>query len=158
VALDGKPCSACTEDIELEKALKKLENQIEQMHTKRRALRTVMNENYDPFIAKFPPEISSQIFIHYAPPAGCFDENDQSTPLYLGAVCQKWRQVAWGTPQLWSSPLVEFKPYPSQLLAEHLERSANLPLTIVLHPYSTQIDDNILGGYKYFKHALIALA
>jgi hypothetical protein len=28
-------------------------------------------------------------------------------------------------------------------LAEHLERSANLPLTIVLHPYSTQIDDNI---------------
>jgi hypothetical protein len=70
VALDGKPCSACTEDIELEKALKELENQIEQMHTKRRALRTVMNENHDPFIAKFPPEISSQISIHYPPQLG----------------------------------------------------------------------------------------
>jgi Mg2+ and Co2+ transporter CorA len=50
VASDGKPCSACTEDIELEKEIKELEDQIEKMHTKRRALRTVMNENHDQLI------------------------------------------------------------------------------------------------------------
>ena len=141
VALDGNPCSACTEDIELENAMKELEDQIEKIHAKRRALRTVMNENHDPLIAKFPPEISSQIFIHYAPPEGCFDKNNPSTPLYLGAICQKWRQLAWRTPQLWSWLLVRFKPFPSQLLAEHLERSGNLPLTIGLSAYSRAVDD-----------------
>ena len=141
VALDGKPCSACTEDAELEKAIKELENKIENMHTKRRALRTIMNENHDPLIAKFPPEISSQIFIHYAPPVGFFDKNDRSPPFYLGAVCQKWRQLAWRTPQLWTSLFVRFKPYPPQLLAELLERSATLPLAIALSPYSPVIDD-----------------
>jgi hypothetical protein len=76
VASDGKPCSAYTEDIELELAINELEDQIEKMHTKRRALRTVMNENHDHLIAKFPPEIASQIFIHYSPLYG----NDTSTP------------------------------------------------------------------------------
>jgi hypothetical protein len=137
-----QPCSACTEDIELEKEIKELENQIENIHTKRRALRTIMNENHDPFIAKFPPEISSQIFIHYAPPVRVSDKNDQNSPFYLGAVCQKWRQLAWRTPQLWTSLFVRFKPHPSQLLAEHLERSASLPLTIVLSPDFRQIIDD----------------
>jgi hypothetical protein len=140
-ALDGKTCSACIEDIELEKAIKELENQIENIHTKRRALRTIMNENHDPLIAKFPPEISSQIFIHYAPPVGFFDKNDRSPPFSLGAVCQKWRQLAWRTPQLWTSLFVRFKPYPPQFLAELLERSATLPLSIALSPYSQVIDD-----------------
>ena len=142
VALDGKPCSACTEDVELEKAIKELENQIENMHTKRRALRTIMNENHDQLIANFPPEISSQIFIHYAPPVEVSDKNDRDSPLYLGAVCQKWRQVAWRTPHLWTSLFVRFKPHSSQLLAELLERSATLPLTIVLSPDSEQIIDD----------------
>jgi len=161
VALNGKPCSACTEDIELEKAINELENQIEKIHTKRRALRTVMNENHDPLIAKFPPEISSQIFIHYAPPVGLFDKNDRSPPFYLGAVCQKWRQLAWRTPQLWTSLFVRFKPYPPQLLAELLERSATLPLAIALSPYSPIIDDekyleviNILNRHSSRWHVL----
>jgi hypothetical protein len=161
VALDGKPCSACTEDIELERAIKELENQIENIHIKRRALRTIMNENHDPLIAKFPPEISSQIFIHYAPPVGFFDKNDRSPPFYLGAVCQKWRQLAWRTPQLWTSLFIRFKPYPPQLLAELLERSATLPLAIALSPYSQVIEDkeyleviNILNRHSSRWHVL----
>ena len=137
--LDGEPCSACTEDIELEMETKELEGQIEKIHAKRRALRTVMNENHDQLIARFPPEITSQIFIHYAPP----DEIQTSTPLYLGAVCQKWRQLAWGTHQLWSSLFVRFKPDSSQLLAQYLERSANLPLTLSLFSSPQTIDDEI---------------
>ena len=140
VVLDGKSCSACTEDIELEKEIKELEDRIEKIHAKRRALRTVMNDNHDQLASKFPPEIASQIFIHYAPP----DETLTSTPSYLGAVCQKWRQLAWRTPQLWTSLFIRFKPYyPSWLLAEYLERSANLPLTISLFSCSQKIDEEI---------------
>jgi hypothetical protein len=138
--LDGNPCSACTEDIELEKEINELEIRIEKILIKRRALRTAMNENHDHLIHKFPPEIASHIFIQYAPPSALFDQDDRSTPLYLGAVCRKWRQLAWATPQLWSSLLVGFCPHgpyscanPSDLpqrVTEWLERSASLPLTI----------------------------
>jgi hypothetical protein len=137
VGSDGKPCSACAEDIELELAIKELEDQIEKMHTKRRALRTIMNENHDQLIAKFPPEIASQIFIHYTP----HNENNTSNPLYLGAVCHKWRQLAWRTPQLWTALFV--RVYSPQLLAEYLERSASLPLSISLFPSQKTIDDEI---------------
>jgi len=162
VALDGtEPCSACSEDIELQKAIQELENQIEKIHVKRRALRTVMNENHDPLIAKFPPEISSQIFVYYSPPKWGFDNNDGSSPLHLGAVCQKWRQLAWGTPQLWTSLFVAFKPHPTQLLAEFLERSATLPLAIKLFSDSEGTDDkmyleaiNILNRHSSRWHVL----
>jgi hypothetical protein len=72
VVWDGEPCSACAEDIELELAIKELEDQIEKMYIKRRALRTIMNENHDQLISKFPPEIASEIFIYYAPPYHSF--------------------------------------------------------------------------------------
>jgi hypothetical protein len=64
------------------------------LQSRRRALRTVMNENHDHLIHKFPPEIASHIFIQYAPPSMYRDREDRSTPLLLGAVCRKWRQLA----------------------------------------------------------------
>jgi hypothetical protein len=131
--LDGKPCAACTEDVELEKEMGELERSIEKLQTRRRALRTVMNENHDCLIHKFPPEIASHIFIQYAPPSVSREKKERTTPLHLGAVCQKWRQLAWATPQLWSSLVVEFTvpgEHLLQLIAEWLERSATLPLTI----------------------------
>jgi hypothetical protein len=142
VIFHGKACAACTEDIELENEMNELEIKIEKILVKRRALRTVMNENHDPFIYSFPPEIASHIFIQYAPPSALFEKDNRGTPLYLGAVCRKWRQLAWATPRLWSSLLVGFRlrgryncsnesDLP-QLVAEWLERSAILPLTIRL--------------------------
>ena len=138
--VDGKPYAACDEDIEPEKEKKKLEIRIEKIDLRRRGLRTVMNENHDRLIPRFPLEIASHIFIQYAPPSALFDKDERtrSTPLHLGAVCQKWRQLAWVTPQLWSSLFVglfqESSQYNSsdlpQLIAEWLERSASFPLTI----------------------------
>ena len=169
VVWDGEPCFACAEDIELKLAIKELEDQIERMYIKRRALRTIMNENHDQLISKFPPEIASEIFIYYAPPHKSFvkDKKYRSTPLYLGAVCRKWRQLAWRTPQLWPDIMVEFDPmekYSTHLLAERLERSANLPLTISLSPFShwkRAIDDgiyleviNILNRHSSHWHTL----
>ncbi|KIM38261.1 hypothetical protein M413DRAFT_447996 [Hebeloma cylindrosporum] len=144
---DGMPCSACTEDIELEREIKELESLIEKLHVKRRALRTVMNENHDQLINKLPPEIASKIFIHYSLPPGHFTNDNGSSPFHLGAVCQKWRQLAWSTPRLWSSILIKFKvtvPYPCQLLAEQLKHSADAPLTVALVAYSSRlIDDDV---------------
>ena len=81
----------------------------------------------------------NHIFIQYSPSSEFFDEDDSNNPLYLGAVCQKWRQLAWATPNLWTSlHIAPFKKYPQnlrylpQLVEEWLERSASLPLTIRL--------------------------
>ena len=138
VVLDGKPCRACTEDIELEKEKKELEIKIKKIYIRRRAIRTAMNENHDPFIHKFPPEVASHIFIQYSPPSERFDRPHRNSPLYLGAVCQKWRQLAWATPQLWSSFQIcipPSHPHQAQFILEWLDRSASLPLTIRLHSY-----------------------
>jgi hypothetical protein len=108
MALDGKLCAACAKYIELEqeiseleKEISELESKMEKIHIRRRALRTAMNENHDPLIHQFPPEIASHIFLQYSPPIARFDKFDKS-PLYLGAVCQKWRQLTWATPGLWT--------------------------------------------------------
>jgi len=153
----GKPCVACTEDIELEKEMDELKIKIEKILVKRRALRTVMNENHDPLIYSFPPEIASHIFMQYATPSALFDRDNRSTPLYLGAVCRKWRQLAWATPRLWSSLLVGFRlrgryncsnesDLP-QLVAEWLDRSASLPLTIRLDLSGQGFEDHGDGVY-----------
>ncbi|KIM38212.1 hypothetical protein M413DRAFT_247964 [Hebeloma cylindrosporum] len=133
---DGKPCSPCTEDMELEKEEKKLEMMIEKIQIKRRALRTRMNDNHDRLIHKFPPEIASHVFIQYTPSIDYISA--KINPLYLGAVCQKWRQLAWGTPELWTSLCIgPFRKHNDDLLSlltGWLERSASLPLTIkVVH-------------------------
>jgi len=143
--LDGKLCAACTEDMELEKKIQEHEIAIEKIHTMRRALRTTMNENHDRLIPKFPPEIISHIFLQYCPPSEFVDVYD--SPLYLGAVCQKWRQLAWATPNLWTSlRIAPFEKYESnlddlpQLIKEWLERSSTLPLTIVIEDHCDWLD------------------
>jgi hypothetical protein len=130
------------------------------MNIRRRAIRTAMNENHDPFIHKFPPEIASHIFMQYSPPSERFDRPHKTSPLYLGAVCQKWRQLAWATPQLWSSfhIRVTSHPHQAQFILEWLDRSASLPLTIRLssytrHPENKDMDDrdeviNLLNKYS----------
>jgi len=165
VVLDGKPCSACTEDIELEKEITELENKIQKINIRRRALRTAMNENHDPLIHKFPPEIASHIFIQYSPPPSTFfKELNTNNPLYLGAVCQKWRQLAWATPDLWTSlSIIPNAKYNSidrpALVNEWLERSASLPLTIRLEDRWGWVDNddkmiNILNKYSARWHDL----
>jgi hypothetical protein len=100
---DGNRCSACTEDIALEQQFKELETSMEKIHIKRRALRTVMNQNHDRLIHRFPPEIASRIFFYYSLVSMCLDSYTKTNTLFLGAVCQKWRQLAWATPEVWTS-------------------------------------------------------
>jgi hypothetical protein len=99
---DRNRCSACTEDIALEQQLKELERSMEKIHIKRRALRTVMNPNHDHLIHRFPPEIASRIFFYYSLFTRFLETYAKTNTLFLGAVCQKWRQLAWATPEVWT--------------------------------------------------------
>jgi len=149
IAWDGKPCAACTEYIKLERETHELELEIKKINISRRALRTVLNENHDQLIHKFPPEIASHIFAQYAPLSACFDKYGRNNPLYLGAVCQKWRQLAWATSGFWTSLRIQLckdgpvesendKRLP-QLVTEWLERSASVPLTIRLDDHCRRV-------------------
>ena len=63
MVLHGKPCSICTEDIELEKEIKELEIKIKGIYIRHHTIHTAMNENHDSLIHKFLPEITSHIFM-----------------------------------------------------------------------------------------------
>jgi hypothetical protein len=152
VMLDGNLCSACAEDIVLEQELKELEKLVEKIHIKRRALRTAMNQNHECLIHKFPPEIASQIFFHYSLANLHFDTHAKTNTLFLGAVCQKWRQLAWATPELWTSINIgrniihQWTTSTEQLFAEWLQRSATLPLSIRFIDLSQS--DSVDGVYR----------
>src|SRR5437016_9133979 len=67
-----------------------------------------INNGCDPFNSHLPPEIISHIFaIYVAEFNSNLDLQCSSTehggPLLLGAVSKLWREVAFGTPQLWST-------------------------------------------------------
>ena len=61
-----------------------------------------------------------------------------STPILMGYVCKKWRRVALGTPQLWTSIALEhtaemtLKVNPFIVIPDWLNRSGCLPLDIYL--------------------------
>ena len=62
-----------------------------------------------PLHIQLPPEVSSLIFIMALPQQNLEvpwvqDVIDKKfNPLFLGAVCQTWRQIAWTTPELWTT-------------------------------------------------------
>jgi hypothetical protein len=143
--VEGGPCAACRESAAIYHQIRQLEEEIAELKAKRRVLATTMNANHDPFIHKLPPEIGSHIF-YLCTPSLDFPIWDPwmpqiegwNMPLKLGAVCRKWRQLAWETPNLWVAPLLEIDPSTPLslakllpgLLSEWIGRSGLLPLTL----------------------------
>ena len=134
--LGGGPCLACKEDLELEQ-----KNQ--EIQERRRTVRTQMNANHDPFVLKLPPEVSSHIFLLSMGARDTYVSQRGAglpTPFLLGAVCRGWRQLARSTPRLWTTlglknfdttnPSLKRTGALPQLIADWLERSGGLPLTL----------------------------
>jgi len=141
--MGGGPCAACRESAAIYYQIRQLEEEIAELKAKRRVLATTINANHDPFIHKLPPEIGSHIFYLCLPsldtPMSTSTPGQEwKRPLKLGAVCRKWRQLAWATPNLWSTLLLKIKPSTPRSLAESLPdllrewlgRSGLLPLTL----------------------------
>ena len=116
VMSEGNGCSACVERAAIRDKIKRLEEEITKLKAKYHALGTAMNTIHDPFIHKLPPEIGSHIFYLYLPtfyPRQTFSARALKAffrVLRLGAVCRKWRQLAWATPNLWETLSIVTSP------------------------------------------------
>jgi hypothetical protein len=128
----------------IQEKIEQLEQEITKLKAKHSALGSRANEIHDPFIHKLPPEIGFHIFRLSFP---TFDFEDFplwdkaaafTRVLRLGAVCRKWRELAWATPDLWDTLYVRIPPSQGRalvqwlpgLLREWLSRSGMRPLTI----------------------------
>jgi len=107
-----------------------------------------INNNHDPFTSHFPPEITSHIFATYTEEINSyFGLQSPSTgrvgPLLLGAVSKLWREVAFGTPQLWNTLDIHIRSPTNditqkiELTKQWLDRSGQLPLCLSLRINNT---------------------
>jgi hypothetical protein len=151
------PCSACKERSDIRNQIKRLEEEIIKLKEKHQALGTTMNAIHDPFIHKLPPEIGSHIFYlciptsHIAVIKSNYNKEALPQALRLRAVCRKWRELAWATPNLWETLLIRvMRPSASHtlvrslpgLISEWLDRSGVLPLTILFFQFDREGFDN----------------
>ena len=95
-ASDSKRCAGCKEDVELERNTQGPQDGAGNHQT-------WLNARRDPFILKFPPEISSLIFLLSMDTQSHDDLGKLPTPFLLGSVCRGWRLLARSTPELWST-------------------------------------------------------
>jgi hypothetical protein len=129
-ASDGAHFSGC-KDMELERNTQEPQDGVGNHQT-------WLNARTDPFILRFPPEISSHIFFL----SMAMDTPDQLYKLpmafVLGSVCRGWRLLARSTPEIWSK--VSFRiGKPSrkpeglsqlQAVSDWLKLSGDVPLTL----------------------------
>lgn len=133
--------------------VRRLEGLIHQINEDRARLLRRVN-SMQAATRRLPPELLSTIF-QFARPSINFDT--RSTPVYLpeddqlrrntyreeddfqivlGAVSSHWRQIAWATPQLWTTISVEVYETAGEnngsLLSLYFENSQSLPLTVEL--------------------------
>jgi len=156
--MEGGPCSACKEREVIREKIEQLEAEIAKLKAKHHALGNTMNAIHDPFIHKFPPEIGSYIFrlclptLHFDNIQLWIEAMTSTRALRLGAVCQKWRQLAWTTPDLWDTIYLTIRPSMKRSLAESLpdllhewlSRSGIRPLTFFFRYFESSDESDFV--------------
>ncbi|KAJ7511157.1 hypothetical protein B0H11DRAFT_867379 [Mycena galericulata] len=121
-------------------------------------------------IRRVPPEILLEIFELCSPPRHRFEGGWFGNPYLtyptdrifmkklqrLTKVCSRWRQLAIGTPSLWTKielVLDRWSDRRTQLLSSFLERSASLPLTINVRAFRDFVEDDGVGLILLAKHS-----
>ena len=106
-----------------------------------------MDKIHNLLTRRVPREIASHIF------AQCISSDLRRhqiqkeiicQPLVLGAVCQSWRDIAWTTPQLWTTIIISILPPPDpslklELLDQWIARSRYLPLNISFNSFPNHL-------------------
>jgi hypothetical protein len=130
-----------------------LEAQISYLERSLSALRiekTLVQERLDSYkypVLELPNEIVSDIFMQFLPPYPLFPPLiGPLSPTLLTQICRRWREIALGTPALWSA----ITSYHDSInipfdLAIHafdiwLNRSRCCPLSMRISPSSGQLD------------------
>lgn len=107
-----------------------------------------INIGHDYLTRKMPVEIIAEIFkatLTRTLMPGLKDHVIDS-PLFLGAVCQTWRKIAWSAPALWNWIHISLRRPASQHLEETVKewigRSGRLPLVIQITCGQAVLDDD----------------
>ncbi|KAJ7613134.1 hypothetical protein FB45DRAFT_1112870 [Roridomyces roridus] len=119
--------------------IKELEHTLSMRLTERNQCRQVLARYKYPILT-LPNEITSEIFLHSLPSHTEFVSLvGPDSPSSLLQICKQWRDVALGTPALWSSIHVDVNHNPPSVYERHLkllelwlERSGTYPLSIRL--------------------------
>ncbi|KAG2343939.1 hypothetical protein BDR05DRAFT_1059218 [Suillus weaverae] len=109
------------------RAQTEIDNELEALEEKMRALRTRRN-SFSP-ISSIPPEILGAIFVHHAQQTQLLYAPDDPAVLSwlnVGHICRHWREVAIGTLELWATPFLNS----SQATEEMLTRSKMAPINL----------------------------
>ncbi|KAG2098211.1 uncharacterized protein F5147DRAFT_714083, partial [Suillus discolor] len=105
---------------------------------------------------RFPTEVLSQIFNH------CLPETPFKAPVLLTRICQRWREVAVGTPDLWCRLYVEADDRGWEQAAFcydlWLKRSRGRPLSLELgHHYSTKLRSLLQPHMRHIKFLRVSV-
>ncbi|KAJ7609983.1 hypothetical protein DFH06DRAFT_1346119 [Mycena polygramma] len=87
-------------------------------------------------VLSLPNEVVSEIFLHTLKPSE-YPFADPQSPLFLGHICQRWRDIALSTPSLWTTISLEIDNISEpdsclRLLDILLTRSRQCPLYVVI--------------------------
>lgn len=104
-------------------------------------LKAQINVSKSSFLRVLPSEIIAEIFTLCLDIPGPDEEPemvDNTVPLKLGAVCNAFRTIAWSTPRLWATVVLDIRSSwkiatQAALLSDWLSRSGHLPLSIWLN-------------------------
>jgi len=148
----GAECAPCNGVTFLELEIQQRIEELRPLLDRHRALRTEWNSTHD-IISRIPQEIVSEIFQHCKgnqfEDESLFHDPETKEIMKLGTVCQRWRQIAWSTPHLWTEIRIH-RPKEITSLQEWISRSGCLPLLISIR--------NGAGYNDIWKATLQALA
>jgi hypothetical protein len=133
-------CNPCSKFATLQAQVQEVEKTLLDLRAAQQSLISDINFHHSHFIRDIPNEIVGLIFSFCQDPAPRRSKESQSRRFLLGAVCKKWREIAWATPELWTFLRMPDIPEGSsssfsrqvELAQEWLGRTANLPLDISL--------------------------
>ncbi|KAF6747560.1 hypothetical protein DFP72DRAFT_1075228 [Ephemerocybe angulata] len=138
---------------ELKTEIEHVETLMQSLATHRSGLRQRINSLAP--ISRLPPEILLLVFTH------CLSPAIATTPLFLGAICARWRALAWGTPLLWSKLVLRVSrlhgPAQLRLLEAWLLRAGTLPLHIHILPWEDS-DEATLQSFRSVLEVLVSRA
>ncbi|KAF5320069.1 hypothetical protein D9611_010343 [Ephemerocybe angulata] len=137
---------------ELKAEIEHVETLMQSLATHRSGLRRRINSLAP--ISRLPPEILLLVFTHCLSPT-------TPGPLFLGAICARWRALAWGTPLLWSKLVLRVSrlhaPAQLRLLEAWLLRAGTLPLHIHILPWEDS-DEATLASFRSLLEVLVSRA
>jgi hypothetical protein len=125
--------------------IERIDDEIKRLTSRRNALQFFVDAHRQLLspIRRLPPEVLQRIFVGCLPEHPSYPAMHSSiAPVLLGRICSRWRDIAYGTAELWSSihvviPDLKVGPHEAELadlrltaMTEWLGRSGSLPLRI----------------------------